>query len=591
MVDLKTAQKSKSIENVKNNEKKMIWKPFIKLIGAVRLPYLWIILSIFVSICMAQIILLFPHFTQKILSGDISNKTILIASIILLGQSLFVSLVEFVGSVTSSKISLRFRKFIWKRLLDLPIPFYDKNTPREMISRTTDDTTHLSSFFAKDIPTAISAIYSLVGSFIILFSYNWRLAVIEAIIIPLVVLAGIINGRFNYKWTNKVQINLAKLTGLLSELLWNIPLMKTFVKENREEKRGEEYIDKLVKTKFISTFINFVFQLITDLTNVIHTIIVIVIGIYLISQNIITLPIWIAFYMYATWLVGSVSGLMNVWTNLKTSQGAARRITEIYLELGEENHNLLPLPLDDADLKFENVSFKYSENTVLKDVKFIIPHGKVTAIVGPSGVGKSTIFNLIERFYKPSSGQIKFGDTPIEKYNLHDWRKAFVYVSQTPQIFSGTIRDNIIYGIDRDVSEDEIINSATKAYAMGFINTFENGLDTEVGEGGSKLSGGQKQRIAIARAFLRNPKYLLLDEATSSLDAEAESMVDKAIKELSAERTTIIITHRLSTIAEADQIIFLNQKIISGIGNHNSLLENNKFYRELVEIQQKTGIC
>ncbi|MCJ8171516.1 ABC transporter ATP-binding protein [Clostridium botulinum] len=576
---------------ISSSIKHEIWKPFFKLIAKVKLPYLWIILSIISALGQTKLSLLFPQYTQKITSGDISRPTIIIAAAVVLGQAMLTSISQFIGRIASSKVSLSFRKFIWKQLVHLSIPFYDKNMPKEMISRTTNDTTKLSDFFAFSIANVLSSIYQLVGSFVILFSYNWRLAAAEAIIIPLIYLIGIINGRVSFKWNNRIQMRLAKLTEFLSEILLNIPLVKAFVKEDTELKRGEECIDKLYKTKFKYSCVSSVLALFIKFTDVLQTIIVIVLGIYLISKKIIAIDVWIAFYMYAQGLSASVNVVMNTWKDLKTCQGAVRRITEIAVELGEKYKNSLHYKKENSYICFEDVTFKYSKKSILENLSFKIPYGKVTAIVGPSGGGKTTIFNLIERFYEPNSGKIKIGNKLIKDYNLMEWRKAFGYVSQDSKLFSGTIRENIIYGIDRKVSEEEIIRAADAAFALGFITTFKNGFDTEVGEGGCKLSGGQRQRISIARVILKNPEYLLLDEATSSLDAESEYMVEKALNDLAAGRTTIVIAHRLSTIEKADQIIVLDNKKISGVGTHKSLLENNKLYKQLIEIQKKVEMC
>ncbi|UPK41113.1 ABC transporter ATP-binding protein [Paenibacillus pabuli] len=568
------------------NRQAGVWRPFLRLIASVKLPYLWIILCVVVTLTQSTIALLFPQYVQKILAGDISQRTILINIALIFGMGVAASVAQFVGALTSSKISLRFRKFIWRRLIRLPIPYFDRNKPREMISRTTEDTTRLSNFFAVDLGGIISSIYLLIGTFVILFSYNWRLAAVEAVIIPLVIVVGIVNGRLSYKWTNRVQRSLAKLTELLSELLVNIPLIKTFTKENVEEERGKEYIDKLYLAKLMFTFITKLIRLLNEMINVLQTIIVIVLGIYLVSKNIITLPVWIAFYLYAQSLTSAVAGIMDSWANLKTCQGAVRRLSEITMEPLEAYENISQRMKPNDELSFDQVTFKYADHTVLRNVTFSIPSGKTTAIIGPSGAGKSTIFNLIERFYRADEGKIRLGAISIDEYNLQEWRNSIGCVSQETRLFSGTLRENITYGLDRSVSDEEIIDAAKEAFAWEFISSFEHGLDTDVGEAGSKLSGGQRQRIAIARVILKNPGLLLLDEATSNLDAETEAMVNQALKKLSSGRTTIIIAHRLSTIEAADQIILLGDEHVKDVGNHTSLLQRNPLYKQMIDIQK-----
>ncbi|TXK90841.1 ATP-binding cassette domain-containing protein, partial [Parageobacillus sp. SY1] len=209
-------------------------------------------------------------------------------------------------------------------------------------------------------------------------------------------------------------------------------------------------------------------------------------------------------------------------------------------------------------------------------------------IVGPSGAGKTTLFALLERFYTPDEGEILLGETNIEDFDLHSWRSQISYVSQESPMMSGTIRDNICYGLNRDVTDEEIERAAKLANAAEFIERLPKGYLTEVGERGIKLSGGQRQRIAIARALIRNPKILLLDEATSNLDSSSEVLVQKALQQLMEGRTTLVIAHRLSTVVNADQIVVLENGTITGIGTHSELLQTHPLYRELAEQQFQT---
>lgn len=565
--------------------KRGIWKPFFKLLIQAKLPYFWIILSTVVGLASAQLSLLFPQYAQKITAGDISRPIIVGSILVVLGQAIFTAVRQFLANVASAKVTLSFRKLILKALIVLPIPYFDKSNAKDMISRTTDDTTKLSDLLAYGIGNILSSVYGIVGAFLILFSYDWRLAAAEVGILLVSIGIGILNGRINFKYNVKIQAKLAKLTGFISEILVNIPLVKSFVNEKKEEKRGKGYIKELFKVNFIFHIFGHLFGLFNNLVRVLQTIIIILLGIYLISRELITIDIWIAFYLYAEGLLTSVSILMGNWVLVKRGQGAVRRITEITLEPMEEYNRALSFEPKDEDISFKNVSFRYAEKEIIKNMNFTIPHGKITAIVGPSGAGKSTIFNLLMRFYEPNSGEIQFGGSAINNYKLQEWRKAFGHVAQDTQLFSGTIRDNIMYGVDRTVSMQEIEKAASAGCALDFIQSSEQGFDTPVGENGSKLSGGQRRRIAIARVILKNPPFLLFDEVTSSLDAESEFIVDQSLKELAVGRTTVIIAHRLATVKDADQILVLEDGEINGIGSHEELLENNKLYKKLVELQ------
>lgn len=232
------------------------------------------------------------------------------------------------------------------------------------------------------------------------------------------------------------------------------------------------------------------------------------------------------------------------------------------------------------------MSFAYKGGeAVLKQVTFTAEPGKVTAIVGPSGSGKTTLFSLLERFYSPTGGTIKLGEVPIDRYALPSWRSRIGYVSQESPLVEGTIRENISYGLDREVTPEELDRAAQMAYADEFIGQLPGGYETEVGERGLKLSGGQRQRIAIARALLRDPQILMLDEATSSLDSKSEIVVQQALHNLMRGRTTLVIAHRLSTVIDADRIVFVEKGTVTGVGTHDELFASHPLYREFASQQ------
>lgn len=319
--------------------------------------------------------------------------------------------------------------------------------------------------------------------------------------------------------------------------------------------------------------------------NAFQTLLVIIMGVLFISSKKLGVGTWVAYYLYAKNLIGIVNSQMGNWLAIKVAQGSTEKISRIVEEPLEEYKKTMKPDGKEEDIHFKNVYFRYDDKDVLSDVCFDIPYGKVTAFVGPSGGGKSTIANLLERFYKPVSGKINLGDTSIDEYDLKEWRKSFGYVSQDIPLISGTIRENILYGTDTEVNEEEFNKAAELSSVSEFVSKFPEGFDKEVGEFGSKLSGGQRQRIAIARAILKDPKFLLLDEATSNLDACCENAVQKGLNNLMKGRTTIVIAHKLESAASADKIVVVDNGKISGEGTHDELLKNNKLYKELVEIQ------
>lgn len=293
-----------------------------------------------------------------------------------------------------------------------------------------------------------------------------------------------------------------------------------------------------------------------------------------------------AFFIYLFQIIMPITQIIVFLTQFQKTVGATEKVLSI-LNLEEEKlHEGKSVTLKEQALHFKGISFGYdSSETILKDINLTAEKGKVTAIVGPSGSGKTTLFSLIEQFYQPLQGEIQFGKESITNYSLKSWRELLGYVSQDSPIYSGTIRDNITYGLQGVIPQEKIKVAAKMAYADEFILDLPSGYETEVGERGIKLSGGQRQRIAIARALLRSPEILMLDEATSSLDSQSEIVVQEALKNLMIGRTTLVIAHRLSTIVEAEQIIFLEKGRVTSVGSHEELYESHALYREFAKQQ------
>lgn len=278
--------------------------------------------------------------------------------------------------------------------------------------------------------------------------------------------------------------------------------------------------------------------------------------------------------------------LTQFFTQLQKAKGASERMIETLEAKEEVYEGVLEAAGEDGPVEVEDLSFGYKTGEkVLDRISFTMQPGQVTAIVGPSGGGKTTLFSLLERFYEPLSGVIRLDGKPASLFSLKSWRGRIGYVSQESPLLAGTIAENLAYGLEREVSQDELRRAAAMAYADGFIEELPDGYDTDVGERGVKLSGGQRQRIAIARALLRDPKILMLDEATSSLDSQSEAVVQQALGNLMQGRTTIVIAHRLATVVNADQIIFMEKGRITGKGTHEELLRNHELYREFAEQQ------
>ena len=572
--------KNKDKEN--NTKKQSIWKSYLKLIFKNKLPYFWILLCIIFQLLYSKLQFLFPGYSQKILSGDISKAVIYGAIAVIVGRTILDGIIRVVSKITNFKIDKSFRSLVWNKLLRSPISLFDKEKPNELVSRTAADTANISIMFSYIIPSTIGMLYFTYVTIQELFIYHWSLGAIQLAYIPIYLVLTIWYGSWQYKTNKKVQEKLSKLTQFLSELLGNMNLIKAFVNEKKEEKRGKDIVNGFYKASLTRSLIDWAETPVSGILSLIQSIIVIVSGIYLVSRNIITIDIWIGYFLYVDMLYGVLNTFVYMYLDVKRSQGATSRIAELLEGEEEEYNGLKPLEKIDDDLVFEDVSFGYDEKQVLSNISFKVPYGKTTAIIGESGGGKTTILSLIQRFYEPNSGKIKFANNSINDFSLKDWRNIFSYVSQDSPLLSGTIKENIIYGVNREVSEDELIKVSEIANLSEVIDTFPNGFETQVGEGGSKLSGGQRQRIAIARALLRDSQILLLDEPTTNLDNQSEKAIQEAMDNLLKDRTTIVIAHDLATIKDANQIILIDSGEVKGIGTHEELLKTNQIYKLLV---------
>lgn len=583
VLKFKEATFLKTKEELKEKEKPSIWKSYFKLIFKVKLPWFWIALVTALYVYSARLQFLFPGYAQKILGGDISRPVVFGAMAVIIGNTLMSAVIRVTSKFTNYKIDRKFRLLFWDKLLHSPIDLFDKEKPNELVSRITADTANVSMMFSYIIPSTIAMLSFTYTTIKELFKYDWRLGVGQLLYIPIYLVFSILYGRWQYKVNVESQNKLSKLTQYLSELLINIPLIKAFANEKKEDKRGKSIIHRFYTASLIKGIADWAEAPINGILSLIQTVIVLLSGVYLVSRDIISINQWIAYYLYVDMMYAVLaSGIYN-YIDIKRSQGTTARIAEL-LEVEEEEYiGSQTMEKDNRDINFNNVSFGYDKKQVLKDINLNIPYGKTTAIIGESGGGKTTMLSLILRFYKPIEGTITMGNTSIDDLNLDAWRGLFSYVSQDSPLLSGSVRDNIIYGVDREVSDEELIKVSRQANALEFINEFPNGFDSEVGEGGSKLSGGQRQRVSIARAMLRDSDILLLDEPTANLDNQAEKSIQEAMNNLLKGRTSIIIAHDLSTIKHADQIVLIDSGQINALGTHDELMESSALYRDIVE--------
>ncbi|HHD6729237.1 TPA: ABC transporter ATP-binding protein [Staphylococcus aureus] len=539
--------------------------------------------------------LLVPLFTGRIVDkfsvSHINWNLIALFGGIFVINALLSGLGLYLLSKIGEKIIYAIRSVLWEHIIQLKMPFFDKNESGQLMSRLTDDTKVINEFISQKLPNLLPSIVTLVGSLIMLFILDWKMTLLTFITIPIFVLIMIPLGRIMQKISTSTQSEIANFSGLLGRVLTEMRLVKISNTERLELDNAHKNLNEIYKLGLKQAKIAAVVQPISGIVMLLTIAIILGFGALEIATGAITAGTLIAMIFYVIQLSMPLINLSTLVTDYKKAVGASSRIYEIMqepiepTEALEDSENVL---IDDGVLSFEHVDFKYDVKNILDDVSFQIPQGQVSAFVGPSGSGKSTIFNLIERMYEIESGDIKYGLESVYDIPLSKWRRKIGYVMQSNSMMSGTIRDNILYGINRHVSDEELINYAKLANCHDFIMQFDEGYDTLVGERGLKLSGGQRQRIDIARSFVKNPDILLLDEATANLDSESELKIQEALETLMEGRTTIVIAHRLSTIKKAGQIIFLDKGQVTGKGTHSELMASHAKYKNFVVSQKLT---
>ncbi|MBE7106892.1 ABC transporter ATP-binding protein [Bacillus cereus] len=544
-----------------------------------------LVLSIVSSVISLIIPLLIKDIMDE-LSKGISFGLISQISILLILEIIFSAFSLYLLSKVGEEIVKNLRDKLWEKFLKLPVKYYNDNKSGEMVSRITSDTTAIVNIISSEIVDLITSCITLVLSLIILFTLDVPMTLVLILVVPITLFIVIPLGEKVYDLSFQEQNKMSQLTAYLSQTLSEIKLVKAYNTELKEAENGKDHFHFLYKNGIKRAKINSILTPVLGTFTTIVLIGVIGFGAWRVDQGLISSGELVAFLLYLFQIMSPFIQMNHFLTSFQEAKGSMKRLFEI-LEEEEEVQVVTKTCIGSpTQLEFKDVSFRYDEkDNIIEDISFKIKKGSLTALVGPSGSGKSTVFSLIERFYDPTNGDILLDDVSYKNVHVEEWRQKFSYVSQDTPIFSGTIRDNILYGKNDKVTDDKLIEIATFANAHEFIVGLSDGYNTQVGERGNQLSGGQKQRIAIARALMRDADFLLLDEATANLDSDSEKQVQKAINTLIHKQTTFVIAHRLSTIVDADQIIVLEDGRITGFGTHDELLSNHEYYQKVIKQQ------
>lgn len=565
----------------------------LNLLKKIHWPKKVMLFGVILSILSSLLSLILPIFAKYLVDNFKANRIekidIAVFIIVFILSNVINGFSIYLLSKMSEEIIYSIKTKLWNHMINLKISFFDNTNVGDLMSSITEDTSVINDFLSNRAPTTISSFLTLIGSIIILFILDWKMTLLVFIIIPLFLITIIPLSKKIGDISLDNQESIANLNSLLARVLYDIRLVKVSTKEPYEVNLANKNLKKLYNLGLKESLIRSIINPLSSFIMLITAMIIIGYGSIRLSTGDITIGTLVAMIFYLIQLTEPVLNLSLFIADYHKSLGASKRIYNIYNQPREDINNFKSKMRNInniATINFKNVYFSYdNKKEILNNINFSISANQMTAIVGPSGSGKTTIFNLIVRFYETSKGNIYCNGESINKLDLHMWRNKIGYVMQDNTIMQGTIRDNLIYGIDSRISDEEILEYCKKAYVYDFIVNLPEKLDTVIGERGINLSGGQKQRIDIARNFIKQPDIFLFDEATSNLDSESENYIQKAMDNLSQRSTTIIIAHRLSTIKKAQKIIFLDEGIITGEGTHKELMETHQKYKKFVKSQ------
>lgn len=517
------------------------------------------------------------------------NQVVFFLIGILILQSLFSFGRIFFFSIVSERSMADIRQMVYSKIISLPVPFFEQNRVGALMSRITSDVQSLQDVLSFTLAEFFRSIATVVVGIVIICLISWKLTIFMLATFPVAIVIAMFFGRHIRKLSKKAQDELAQANVVVEETLQSVMVVKAFTNELLEKQRYGNALSRVVTAalkaaRFRGGFVSFIiFALFGGIVGVVWF------GATLVQSGEMPLSELMTFLFYTMFIGGSIGGLGDIYAQIQRTLGASERLLEILDEHSEVDLTTPPPPLEmTGNIKFENIKFAYptrTDITVLKDISLEVAAGRKIALVGYSGAGKSTIVQLLMRYYQPISGRILVDEQDIQSFDISAYRHNIAVVPQEVILFGGSIRENIAYG-NPSATEAQIIAAARKANALEFIESFPDKFDTLVGDRGIKLSGGQRQRIAIARAILKDPKILILDEATSSLDAESEKLVQEALDSLMQNRTTIIIAHRLATVRNVDCIYVIKDGVILESGSHEQLTASpNGLYASLIKLQ------
>ncbi len=563
------------------NEKKGTWSSFFYLVRHGKIAWGLVAIGYIVSLAAGSIALQFANKMGDLVAGDFSMET-LYSFIWMTGiYAVFNGLSNIVMTIAQTKSVKNLRTVLWNKLMRLPASHPMAGKASEMLSTITVDATSSVSYILICIVGIPAAIYFVYLAAFQAASMSTRFLIPIFCLVPVYIIYAIIMGNFNQRTNLKVQTSIGSLTGFLSERLRNLDLVKAYNNQLIEEAAGTEAAHKLFIQNCKLTTINTCITLYVLLFDTICTVMAVLFGSSMIKAGTLRPQEWATFFVLLPMVNNMLRSASGMWVNVKGALGFTARISEVLMAPEEETEGERVETLGDIEVK--NVSFSYGDKQVLQDVSFTIPYGKKTAIVGLSGSGKSTLLNLLERFYTPNEGMITLAGKDISEFDLTEYRSKIAYVQQDAGMFSGTVREALLYGVREQKMDNEIWAALETVMLKEDVSHLPGQLDGKIALWGASLSGGQRQKLIIAREMLKGSPILLLDEPTSSLDLGAQQTVFEAILRGFADRTVVTVTHDLKLIGNADQIIVIDGGNVVATGTHEELMERCALYSSLVE--------
>ncbi|MBT9831393.1 ABC transporter ATP-binding protein [Clostridium baratii] len=551
-------------------------------------------LDIFVALIAAVCDLVYPYMTKELINITIPNKNvrmIVIFGIVLIGIFIVKAIcgyfMQYWGHVVGVRMQGDMRRDLFTHLQKLPNSYFDNNKTGDIMSRIVNDLNDISELAHHGPEDLFISLIMLIGSFLILVNIDVTLTLIIFAFIPIIVIFTFIQRKRMHKAFLKTREETGFVNATLQNSISGIKVSKAFVTEEYEIEKFEVGNSrfKLAREKAYKVMAQY-FSGANLAVDILNYVALIAGGIFTLYDK-ISIGDFMAYVLYIKMFTDPIKKLINFMEQYQNGMsGFHRFINTLSIKPEENNENSVELKDIKGTIEFEDVHFSYEDKKILEGISLKIDSGKMFALVGPSGGGKTTFCNLIPRFYDIESGDIKIDGQSIYDVKLESLRNNIGMVQQDVFLFTGTIKENILYG-NMNATDEEVINACKMANIHDFIMEQKDGYDTFIGERGVKLSGGQKQRISIARVFLKNPKILILDEATSALDNTTEYMIQKSLEKLCKGRTTIVVAHRLSTIRNADEIVVLTDNGIEEIGTHKELMQKDGIYKNLYDSSMK----